>query len=132
MKVPKSYEGKFVCAHLGTPVYMCEYGAHVTLEGGKPQLMPAPMMKTVATPEGTKQSQAMSNLLTGALVAEVGDDYVVFELFDPDPAGTTGTVTHKLVPSQLILSLDTVQAVEFVMPGVTRRVPAQPSRIVQP
>lgn len=131
MKVPKSYEGRFVCAHLGAPVYMFQYGAHVRLKAGE-YLMPVPMLKQVETPEGPKQSQAMSNLLTGVLVAEVGDDYVVFEIFDPDPSGQTGVVMHKLVPSGLILSLDTVRAVDFRMPTVIVRTAAQPSRIIQP
>lgn len=133
MKVPKSYEGRLVCAHLGAPVYMFEYGGSARL-GGSEHLVASPLIKAVKTPDGDKQSQAMSNLLVGALVKEVTDDSVLFELFDPQgPTGMSGTIMHKLVPSALILSLDLVAAANVSMPVFTQSAPAnESSRIIQP
>lgn len=133
MKVPKSYEGKLVCAHLGAPVYMFESAGSARIRGAD-HLVAGPLIKTVRTPDGDKQSQAMSNLLVGALVKEVTDDSVLFELFDPQgPSGLSGSVMHKLVPSALILSLDSVAAVGAPMPAFVLSAPSRdPARIIQP
>lgn len=129
MKVPKSYEGLFVCVQLAAPVYMFGYGAHVKINGEQ-HVMPSPIIKTDAS---GKQSSAMTNLLTGVRVVRVHEDSVVFELYDFDDAGT-GTIMSKLVPSQLILSIDRVSSADAALPEVTvrTRAKAQAPSIVMP
>lgn len=130
MKVPKSYEGLFVCVQLAAPVYMFGYGAHVKIKGEQ-HVMPAPIIKADAS---GKQSSAMTNLLTGVRVVTVHEDSVVFELYDFEDAATTGTIMTKLVPEQLILSIDRVASVDAALPEVTvhTRAKAQSPSIVMP
>lgn len=124
MKVSEEYVGKLVGMHLGRPVAMFEYGAHVKWDG-RDLITPAPMVKAVQ--DGT-QSVAMSETLMGALVVAVADDSVTVKLLIPDPDGKSGVVMLKMIPSALILSIDTVDHVDAPMPTVTPRARAVPHK----
>ncbi len=117
MKVPEEYVGKLVGMHLGRPVAMFEYGAHVVWDK-KELITPAPMIKNL---QGGTQSISMSETLMGALVVSVADDSITVKLLIPDPDGKSGVVMLKTIPTALILSIDAVDQVDAPMPTATSR-----------
>lgn len=128
MKIPKSYEGQLVCIHLGAPVYMFEYGAHVTV-GNAVLLMPAPIVREVQGKDGPVKSQAMSNLLVGVRVEKVEDDSISVHLFvdhPKDPARCA--VILKTIPSALVLSIDSVVSHDAEMPPSTQHIVQPPAK----
>lgn len=131
MKIPKSYEGQLVCIHLGAPVYMFEYGAHMQLDG-RELVTPAPVVRQVQGKEGAVQSQAMSNLLIAVRVAEVADDSIAVDIFaDHKGDPKRCSIIRKRVPSALVMSIDTVTAFDVEMPVPVQQIVQAPKPLVQ-
>ena len=136
MKIPKSYEGKWVGLHLARPVYMFEYGAHVKwrdLDGLMPQLMMKPSGPPPGPGEEPKLAPAATDMIMGARVVTVTDDTIELLLYVPDADNQGGVLMRSMLPSALVIHVATVEEYDVSPPPEVvskQRQPQPKSRVI--
>lgn len=138
MKLPEDLVGKVVAIQLGRPLMMFEYGAHLKRPGssdeellGKPITRDDPRDAAAAL-EGrpARQVAATMDFVMGVRVKAVGDDWIRYEILDPDERGTAGFTAEVTLPSLLVLQVVQITGFEVPMPEVTAKIRQQSKLIV--
>lgn len=134
MYVPDRFVGKMVAVQIVRPVYVFEYGAHVTYDhpNGEDQMVDGFVPMPILAPEyltaeskvegkAPRMKPIERDLFPSVVITATDEDSITFEMLVPTGDGSVGVAVRKTVPSALLLSIDEVVGFEVPMPTVTRR-----------
>lgn len=137
MKLSQDLVGKVVAIQLGRPLMMFEYGGHLKRPDSSDELLIGkPITRDAADDaaalhEGrpARQVAVTMDFVMGVRITAVGDDWLRYEIVDPDQSGTTGNTAEVTIPSLLALQVVEITGFEVPMPEVTAKI-RTPSKLI--